>query len=173
MLPNLLRFWPNLYTNTPLESFWKHEWEKHGTCALALPQVKTESDYFNISLALRDQFDFGPVLQASGIVPDDTILYDLNKIEHAVQSVMNVKPMMVCYILKDSDVQYFSQMQVCVSKSFELVDCATKAVEPSVITKNNEPQETQCSYNIPVHYPTIKYSQNMNALLKTMLAQNN
>jgi ribonuclease T2 len=159
LLPNLLKYWPNLYTNTPLESFWKHEWEKHGTCALSLPQIKSESDYFNLTIGLRDNFDFGPILKAHSIIPDDTVLYDLNKIEYAIESVMNVKPLLTCYILKDSDVQYFSQMQICLSKEFELVDCATIAVEPALIKKDNSAQETTCQPNIPVHYPTIKYSQ--------------
>jgi ribonuclease I len=30
LLPILLEYWPNLYTDTPLASFWQHEWEKHG-----------------------------------------------------------------------------------------------------------------------------------------------
>ncbi len=51
-----------------------------GTCALSLPQIKNESDYFNFTLGLRDHFDFGPILKAGGIVPDDTLLYDLDKI---------------------------------------------------------------------------------------------
>lgn len=157
LLPQLLEYWPNLYTNTPLESFWQHEWEKHGTCALGLPQVTCESDYFNVSLNLRTLYDFGPVLKSNGIVPDDTNLYNLNKIELAVTSVLGVKPLIVCDIQKDSDVQYLSQMQVCVSKELKLVDCAFKAVEPAQIMYDNAAQETQCNPALPVHYPVIKH----------------
>lgn len=166
LVPQLLEFWPNLYTNTPLESFWKHEWEKHGTCALSLPQIKSESDYFNLTLGLRDHFDFGPILKANGIVPDDTLLYDLDKIKYAIKSVLNVEPMIVCYILKDSDVQYLSQMQICLSKQFELVDCAFEAVELVNIVVDNTPQETQCQQGIPIHYPTIRYSDTIKSIIK-------
>ncbi|RMZ98041.1 ribonuclease Oy [Brachionus plicatilis] len=140
LLPELLEFWPNLYTNTPLESFWKHEWEKHGTCALSLPKIRSESDYFNFSLSLRNKFDFGPALKKFNIEPDDSLLYDLDKI---------IEPMIVCYVLKDSDVQYLSQMQICLSKSFELVDCEFKAVELAKISKDNSAQEIQCQPGIP------------------------
>lgn len=156
-----MEFWPNLYTNTPLESFWKHEWEKHGTCALSLPEIQSESDYFNVSLSLRTKYDFGPILKANSIQPDDTLLYDLNKIRFSLKSVLNVEPMIVCYVLRDSDVQYLSQMQVCLSKNFELVDCAFEAVELVNIAKNNSPQETQCQPGIPIHYPTIKYASSL------------
>jgi ribonuclease T2 len=159
LLPNLLEFWPNLYTDTPLSSFWEHEWTKHGTCAVnQVPNINNESDYFNVTLALRDHFDFGPILKASNIVPDDLRLYDLAEIKTAIKSVLNVEPMIVCYILKDSDVQYLSQMQICLSKTYELVDCAFDAVELVNIVKDNTPQETQCQSHMPVHYPVIKYS---------------
>jgi ribonuclease I len=139
----------------------KHEWEKHGTCALGLPQVTSESDYFNLSLALRAEFDFGPILRKSNIQPDDTLLYDLNKIKFAIQSQLNVEPMLVCYVLRDSDVQYLSQMQICLSKQLELVDCAFEAIEIVQIFKDNTPQEIQCQSGLPIHYPTIKYVQSL------------
>lgn len=94
-------------------------------------------------------------------MPDDTILYDLDKVKYAIKSILNVEPMIVCYILKDSDVQYLSQMQICLSKQFELVDCAFDAVELVNIVVDNTPQETQCQHGIPIHYPTIRYSDSV------------
>jgi len=129
-----------------------------GTCALSLPQITGESDYFNVSLSLRDHFDFGPILKASSIQPDDSLLYDLDKIKTAISSVLNVEPYLECYVLKDSDVQYLSQMQICLSKQFELVDCSTDALEMANIVTTNTPQEIQCQQGVPIHYPTIKYA---------------
>lgn len=158
LLPDLLQFWPNLYTNTPLESFWKHEWEKHGTCALSLPQIRSESDYFNVTLGMRNIFDFGPALKKFNIEPNDSLLYDLEKLKNSIISYFKVEPLIVCYVLKESDIQYLSQMQICFNKSFELVDCEFKAVELAKIAFDNSAQEIQCQPNIPIHYPTIKYS---------------
>jgi ribonuclease T2 len=134
----------------------EHEWLKHGTCAIGLNGITDESDYFNTTLALRDHFDFGPILKGNSIVPDDTILYDLDKIKHTINSVLGVEPMLVCFILRDSDVQYLSQMQICLSKEFELVDCAFEAVELVNIAVDNQPQETQCQHGLPVHYAKIR-----------------
>ena len=124
-----------------------------------MPQIKDQSDYFNVSLGLRDIFDFGPVLKAGGVEPDDTLLYDVGKIRHVIKSLMGVEPMIVCFVLKDSDVQYLSQMQICVNKEFELVDCEFLAVEQALIEVDNKPQEIQCQPNMPIHYPTIQYAQ--------------
>jgi ribonuclease T2 len=162
LVPELLEFWPNLYTNTAMDSFWQHEWEKHGTCALTLPQVRDESDYFNVSLSLREHFDFGPILEASSIQPDDTLMYDLDRIKTAITKVLNVEPYVVCYVLRDSNVQYLSQMQICLTKEFELTDCSPETLEMTRIFKMDKnikeaPQETQCEDGLPIHYPTIKY----------------
>jgi ribonuclease T2 len=130
---------------------------------LDLPQIRSELDYFNITLNLRDSYDFGPVLSQLSIVPSDTLLYDTNKIRFAIKNILKVEPLLVCYVLKDSEVQYFSQMQVCLSKDFQLVDCSFQAVEFANIVVDNEPQETQCQDSMPIHYPTIHYAQVLSA----------
>ena len=38
--------WTNVHANTKRFGFWKHEWEKHGTCAVDNPQLDTELKYF-------------------------------------------------------------------------------------------------------------------------------
>lgn len=77
--------------------------------------------------------------------------------------------MIVCYVLKNSDVQYLSQMQVCLNKDLELVDCAFQAIELANIVKDNKPQEIQCQPNIPIHYPTIKYAKSVKFFEKRQL----
>lgn len=161
LLGRLEEFWPNLYTDTPLESFWKHEWEKHGTCALGLPTISNESDYFNTTLGLRDHFDFGPILKGSAIVPDDDKLYDLDLMKAAIKNVLGVEPGLTCYVLKNSHKQYLSQMQICLSKTYEQIDCAPASINMlDLVTKANEnkPQQIDCQQGIPIHYPTIEYN---------------
>ena len=34
--------WTNVHANTPEDGFWRHEWEKHGTCAMQLPPMDSE-----------------------------------------------------------------------------------------------------------------------------------
>lgn len=79
--------------------------------------------------------------------------------------------MIVCYVLKDSDVQYLSQMQVCLNKQFQLVDCAFEAIELITIMSDNEPQQIECLPNMPIHYPTIKYATSLNFFRKKINKQ--
>lgn len=132
----------------------KHEWDKHGTCALTLPQIKNELDYFNQSLALRQKFDFGTFLKASQVIPDDNLNYDLAKIKFAIKRAINVEPQVECYI--SGDVQYMAQMQICLSKQFELVECATKSKSNIRMLGGPRTEEMECRDGVPVRYPVIK-----------------
>lgn len=123
-----------------------------------MPDVKNESQYFNLTLGLRNRFDFGPILKANAIVPDDTVLYDLDKIKKAIKDALNVDPILECYVLKNLDVQYLSQMQVCLSKSFQLIDCNENQSTSNAVPSKNTPQETRCQHGLPIHYPTFHYS---------------
>jgi ribonuclease I len=73
ILPQLERYWSGFELNETLndsESFWQHEWTKHGTCAaLANPDLSSEVAYFTEALALRYQYPALDMLAAIGITP--------------------------------------------------------------------------------------------------------
>jgi hypothetical protein len=39
--------WTDVRLNGPKEDFWRHEWTKHGTCAVQLEPVNSELKYFS------------------------------------------------------------------------------------------------------------------------------
>ncbi|XP_044582338.1 proteoglycan 4-like [Cotesia glomerata] len=47
------------------QAFWRHEWEKHGTCVARSPQIKSVKDYFEKGLELFDQVDVQAKLNAA------------------------------------------------------------------------------------------------------------
>ena len=47
ILPNLRLHWTNVRANTDEDNFWKHEWNKHGTCAMVLEPMDNELKYFS------------------------------------------------------------------------------------------------------------------------------
>ena len=130
----------------------KHEWDKHGTCALGSPFVSDESDYFNITLGLRSHFDLAQILKASNVVPDDQNDYELDKIKYALSSVLSVPSYISCQVPKNADYQYLSSIQICLDLNFDITECGGGG---SVSSRAGE--ETQCRENLPVRYPTIRY----------------
>ena len=54
------QYWPNIKSNTTnpdYDSFWEHEWTKHGTCS-----PLNQTDYFNTTLNLGKIFGTTPII---------------------------------------------------------------------------------------------------------------
>ena len=61
--------WTNVHANSPKDGFWKHEWEKHGTCAMQLPQMDSELKFFEEGVALNGRFPLQKYLSDADITP--------------------------------------------------------------------------------------------------------
>lgn len=66
--------------------------------------------------------------------------------------------MLVCFIEKNSTIQYLSQMQVCFDKQYNLIECSNNSVEIVKIMTDKiaSIQEMECQDDLPVSYPVIK-----------------
>ena len=58
-----------MHANSPKDGFWKHEWEKHGTCAMQLPQMDSELKFFEEGVALNGRFPLQKYLSDADITP--------------------------------------------------------------------------------------------------------
>jgi len=148
------KFWPNLFTDTPMTDLWQHEWTKHGTCAASLPSLRGEHNYFQASLHLREKYAFKDILHKKGIDPHHSKGYQLKDILAALGNALRNKTISVqCLSLRDkmssanvanevfsTKRQYFSQVEVCLDKQFEPIDC---------------PDAGTCSRHQPIFYPPI------------------
>lgn len=95
---DLQNYWINIDMPTPPYSFWRHEWEKHGTCAAALPALHREVDYFSQGLSWLKKFNMYPALQSQGIQEGNA--YMVKNIREAVRVQFGKLPTVHCY--KDS-----------------------------------------------------------------------
>ncbi|XP_065661779.1 ribonuclease Oy [Hydra vulgaris] len=119
---NLELYWPNIFVETTPQSFWKHEYEKHGTCASSVKGFETEHDYFQKALELREKFDIMRVLSESKIVPSTDSSYQFSDIEEALKSGYSAKVCFECSGIKHSK-QVLSAGYVCLNKQLEQIDC--------------------------------------------------
>lgn len=55
------------------ESIWVHEWEKHGTCALNLPDLNSEFKYFNQGIEWSEKYNMKDILENNGIKVNSTL----------------------------------------------------------------------------------------------------
>jgi len=65
------------------QTFWNHEWSKHGTCS-----GLSQHDYFQSAISLYGNYDITTALANAGIVPDGS-QYQIEDIRKAIGSVLN------------------------------------------------------------------------------------
>ncbi len=93
------------------ESFWEHEWGKHGTCISTLkPSCYTNYqptqeavDFFNRAVSLFQTLPSYSWLAAAGIVPSSTATYTLSAIQSALTSHFGFAVTINCNSNKELD----------------------------------------------------------------------
>lgn len=154
--------WPNLFSDSPLTSLWKHEWTKHGTCAASLPSLRGEHNYFGKTLDIRAKYPIGEILSKSAIYArEEPEGYSLSDITAALRGQMQGKVVSIhCFdassasssasVAESNAVplypssnsrQYLYQVEICLDKQLEPIDC---------------PDTGSCHDNRPIYYPPIR-----------------
>ncbi|KFO20783.1 Ribonuclease T2 [Fukomys damarensis] len=131
------RYWPDIKHPLNGSRFWRHEWEKHGTCAAQLDALDSEKKYFGKSLVLYKQIDLTSVLQKFGIEPSINYYHG-------------------------EEVQTISQIELCFTKEdFHLRNCTEpgELLSPKQevwLTKVAATQSMVVCEDGPVFYPPPK-----------------
>ncbi|XP_048391751.1 ribonuclease T2 isoform X1 [Stegostoma tigrinum] len=157
ILSELKLWWPDvLHPNST--QLWKHEWQKHGTCAATLQSLDTQNKYFSKALDLYHKINLNSVLKKLDILPSSKY-YTLEMIENALVSVYGVTPKIQC--LKGSSAQILGQIELCFTKEFEPLNC-THDVSGTNVTKDNKQSATslnfsECELDQQIYYPPIEH----------------
>uniref|UniRef100_A0A914XQT0 Ribonuclease T2 n=1 Tax=Plectus sambesii TaxID=2011161 RepID=A0A914XQT0_9BILA len=126
----LLQKWPNILPGQGEDSLWKHEWEKHGSCAEALPELGGELKYFQRSIGFHDQFDVFKTLNAAGITPSaDKAYSNARIIEVLGPMVANNTIITHCVKDTDNDKWYIASIRLCIDKTFSPIKCGRQMEE--------------------------------------------
>ncbi|KAK7362329.1 hypothetical protein VNO77_04439 [Canavalia gladiata] len=114
------RSWPSLNCAGPKKTankssdntmFWKHEWDKHGTCSGSLDQ----HEYFEVALNLKDRIDLLQILQNKGIKPDGKF-YSVVNITQAIKQATGFEVGLTCNSDPSGNRQ-LNEIYLCVDKS--------------------------------------------------------
>uniref|UniRef100_A0A0A9Z961 Ribonuclease Oy n=1 Tax=Lygus hesperus TaxID=30085 RepID=A0A0A9Z961_LYGHE len=147
--------WSPVQKHKQFNSFWKHEWEKHGTCANTIPLYPNEFEYFNQGLIWSRQYNITNVLNSAGITPGR--IYNVSAVWAAVKQAYGKNPHIACFTDSITKASYLLEIRICFSKTFEIVDCDgikyrtrwDHRRKPTVSSGNF----TDCVPNQPVEYP--------------------
>ncbi|CAH1122148.1 unnamed protein product [Ceutorhynchus assimilis] len=147
ILTDLNHYWINVEANTKTNSFWAHEWNKHGTCASVLPQLDSVPNYFEMGLKLNRQYDLSKILSKGGIVPG-TNGYDVSFIYNVIKNAINREPSIQCVTDRKTKESFINEIRICLNKTFDAIDCdASNPIHRIRVGLN-----TNCNQKKPVWY---------------------
>ncbi|XP_033225200.1 ribonuclease Oy-like [Belonocnema kinseyi] len=132
--------WVDIEHGLKPASFWKHEWEKHGTCASVLECMSTEKKYFQKGIDLLDEYDMKNVLGKASIYPGNQ--YPVEQILDGIKKILDVNAQVMCVKHPKTHVSYIFEIRICFDKTLKLVDCDGIVGFP-----------TDCSHSEDVIYP--------------------
>ena len=114
ILPALNRYWPSL--NGPSDTFWEHEYTKHGSCAVDV--FPTEFAFFNATLGYLASDNISSALAAHGILPSNTKSFQLTAFNSALKAEFGQTAVLTC----DSQ-QRIETATLCISKQGGVIAC--------------------------------------------------
>jgi ribonuclease T2 len=123
LLGDMNRNWGTLSCNKKESTaFWRHEWEKHGTCS-----NMGQHAYFAAALQFKARFNLTRILLDVGITPSDEKTYFLSSVRDAITEATGSKPSIGCN--KDvqaakGDPMQLLEVYLCVDRTGKrAVDC--------------------------------------------------
>jgi ribonuclease T2 len=153
--PQLTRLWPNIHAGDTVDSLWKHEWEKHGTCAAIHPSFATEQLYFSQGINWAKNYHMGTILNAAQISPTMSSSYNSTKIWQVIRDALGYDISIACDSDKETGATYLSEIRMCFGKNLRLIDCTLQHLSntPSfrVHSKAKSAFHSMSLTNCPVH----------------------
>ncbi|WIA09049.1 hypothetical protein OEZ85_008463 [Tetradesmus obliquus] len=114
LLPELEKVWPSWSSDD--ETFWNHEWTRHGTCAEGV--VGQQHAFFKAVLSLHNKLNIQEAFEARGIVPSNYARYHVQALHHALDDAYGVMPHITC-----DDKGELAEVWMCIDKKLRPIDC--------------------------------------------------
>lgn len=157
LLQDMKMYWPDvIHSSANRSAFWKHEWQKHGTCAAQLDALNSQKKYFGKGLDLYKGLALNSMLQKLGIIPSGNY-YQIADIRDALAGLYGVVPKIQCLLPKQGEeVQSIGQIELCFTKDLQLRNC-TEPGEPVAVGQGAQPAGAAMNLQVcedgPVFYP--------------------
>lgn len=147
--------WINIEKGTPLDGLWKHEWEKHGTCAAQhIPQLDNELNYFKQGLDFLDRFSITKLLSLTSIKPGIDVTYSLEDIHSALKETLDDNFAIVCEKDRKTKREYLFEIRICFDKDLNLHTCNGIVMEEGEDPDLDDEILTNCQKNQEIAYPS-------------------
>ncbi|KAI3720227.1 hypothetical protein L6452_21140 [Arctium lappa] len=100
--------------------FWRHEWEKHGTCA---ESIFDERGYFEAALSLKKKANLLGALEHAGIRPADGKFHKMEEIKEAITKGVGYAPYIECNVDSSGYHQLYQVYQCVDASATNFIEC--------------------------------------------------
>jgi ribonuclease T2 len=160
--------WINIEKNTPLDGLWKHEWEKHGTCAVQhVPQLKNELQYFQQGLDFLDKYSITKLLMSTYIKPGIDVTYKLEEIHAAIKQNLDMSFAIICEKDRKTKREYLFEIRICFDKDLKLHSCEGIVTGDDEDPDPNDDIITNCQKDQEIAYPSSAWLMQRQYIRKT------
>ncbi|KAK8777676.1 hypothetical protein V5799_028978 [Amblyomma americanum] len=125
---DLNKYWPSLTSpEARYFAFWRHQWQKHGSCAGDVPALNGLFKFFNSTLAVYHKYNIFEFLSNSLIRPSVVRTYSAGEIRNALSDDIREKVNIVCnQRVPGRDAPVLTEIRFCLNKQLEPVNCQGK-----------------------------------------------
>ncbi|VDP41769.1 unnamed protein product [Schistosoma margrebowiei] len=121
---DLLRLWPSLSNYSSPETFWKHEFDKHGKCALQDPLIHDQYNYFKFGIDLMKKLNLLEALKNHGITPNASKQYNKTAFQKVFESELGHNGSIKCINASgQSSVNLLEEVRLCLNLTHQYTDC--------------------------------------------------
>lgn len=122
---DLNKYWPSLTSaEARYFTFWRHQWQKHGTCAGDVPALNGLFNFFNSTLAVYKKYNIFEFLSNSLIRPSVVRTYSAAEIRNALSDDIRQKVNIVCsQRVPNRDAPVLTEIRFCLDKNLDTVNC--------------------------------------------------
>ncbi|XP_054164712.1 ribonuclease Oy-like [Oppia nitens] len=110
------------------DSFWRHEWTKHGSCGRRSPSLANQFLYFNTTLSLYDSFPLKDWLSRSDILASNDRLFSVNHFHDAIEKHLKSRVRLECSLNRGppeaQSPPILAEIHICLDrKTLTPIDC--------------------------------------------------
>ncbi|NXC94896.1 RNT2B Ribonuclease, partial [Certhia familiaris] len=172
LMSDMRHYWPDvLHSSLNRTQFWKHEWEKHGTCAATLEVLNSQKKYFGKALDLYQQIfrlsfeaRFETFRNSVGrcacdlLISVSFLIFQMSAIKEALTRFYGVTPKIQCLPPEEGEkAQTIGQIEFCFTKELQLVNCTVLEGESNPMQahlKLGTSELSVCNDTLPTYYPS-------------------
>lgn len=118
---DMCKFWPSI-GGKKVSDFWKHEYDKHGICALSIPKLSTQNTYLRETIDLFVHYaTILKLLKFKNLKRINIDEYKTEEVRNLIEGSSGINRT-VTFVCKIDSID-ISEIRICLDHQLKIIDC--------------------------------------------------